>query len=1119
MSQPIWITKAGSIGVIPEGVFYQETMLAATAPEPNTPECTSSSAVTNAIACTSTEGFGPDLSEKEVIFTGSTPFGGLELNTRYYIFEVIDATHFSIATSDSESEPIQLTTDTGSMIAHVSSHVYYKVIAGVLPAGIQCSANGLIIGVPQAIASLQGVPFEVNRDVTSKFTIRAYVENQYTNEIIALRDRTFSITVTGDDFPEFVTPAGSIGTFYDGDQVDLQIEITGDDPGDIIEVRLAGGELPGGLTLSTEGLISGYIVPAPNVDEPPGYDLTPIYTLPYDFIVSAINKNYQFTLEITDGKNSNLRTFTIFVYDRSTLTADDTEITGDDTFITADETTIRAPFLTNALPMDLGRFRSDNYFAYQFIGNDYDTADIGFSITVNEGEGLAPGLTLDPISGWYYGFIPDQGVTELTYSFNIQVYEIDTPTVVSQLYPFTLTITGAIDSEVTWTTPSTLETIENGSTSLLVVEAVNRGGRELKYRLKSGAFNELPQGLTLLPTGEIAGRVTFNTFAVDLGYTTFDRSLSADRQVGSGIVETTFDSSFTFTVNAYAEDTEQILYEVESVTIINGGTGFSSAPVIVFSSPVGAAASTAVVGVVTVGGGAITSVPINDKGSGYTETATYTITGAGTGANLQVNMHATGARDIVSVYKTFTVTVYRAYNQPYQNLYIQAMPPPSDRILIDELLDNENIFVPEYIFRPTDPNFGKSQQVTYDHAYGLAPDALDVYVESLYLNHYWKNLILGNISTAQALDADGNIVYEVVYSNVIDNLVNSAGQSVNKIVTVPYPIIDPGDGSTEIRSVYPNSLVNMRDQVIDTVGQISTKLPLWMTSTQTDGRALGFTPAWVICYTKPNRSRQIAYYIETQFGTQLNRVDFKVDRYILDGLLSRNWDTTTQDWTPQPSLTTFDRFNTSGYTFIGTVDVGTSLAYSDVNRRTLEYISDIGGLDGNISQINGDTIIFVKQEDYDGPPGSDYPTTDDGWQDYLYPFGIGGFDAPGEAFDEAVEVPGSLGDSTINERMAIYTISVDPVSTLVTLTLTTQTEENEFVQITRGNYYRSAQLYYPGSPGPGLTLISWLPLVTVVTDETTFDESSLAFEEPVDMYNPTTAYDKYLVFPKANILV
>jgi hypothetical protein len=132
----------------------------------------------------------------------------------------------------------------------------------------------------------------------------------------------------------------------------------------------------------------------------------------------------------------------------------------------------------------------------------------------------------------------------------------------------------------------------------------------------------------------------------------------------------------------------------------------------------------------------------------------------------------------------------------------------------------------------------------------------------LYENHYWKNLVLGEIETAQAVDpVTGEVVYEVVYSKIIDDLVNVNGDSVAKIVNLPYPIIDPGDGSTVLTQIYPNSLIDMRNQMIDQVGQISTKLPLWMTSKQSNGRILGFTPAWVMCYTKPNRSRQIAYYI------------------------------------------------------------------------------------------------------------------------------------------------------------------------------------------------------------------------------------------------------------------
>jgi hypothetical protein len=120
--------------------------------------------------------------------------------------------------------------------------VYYKMIAGTLPAGVQCTKTGLIEGTPQAIASLQGVPTEVSRDVTSKFAVRAYTEKIVNGvEVIArLADRTFSLTVTGQDAPVFVTPAGNIGTFYDGSPiVPIQVVISSLDPDETTVITVA----------------------------------------------------------------------------------------------------------------------------------------------------------------------------------------------------------------------------------------------------------------------------------------------------------------------------------------------------------------------------------------------------------------------------------------------------------------------------------------------------------------------------------------------------------------------------------------------------------------------------------------------------------------------------------------------------------------------------------------------------------------------------------------------------------------------------------------------------------------------------------------------------------------
>ena len=1159
MSQPIWITPVGSLGSIPEGVFYQNTLLVTTDALPFTPTCTATTAGTNVITCTSTAGLYSDLN---VRFSGTT-FGGIDTNVRYFVLDVISATQFRITDTEFSSTPVALTTDTGTMTTEFKQHVYYSLIAGNLPPGIQCSDNGLIVGVPEALASLQGVPFDVTRSVTSKFTLRAYTENQ-DETIDRIRDRTFTLTVINVNAPVFTSPS-DLGTYYDGDRLDIQIAIDNVGPTTPAVVTLVGGELPGEVSVSGTGLISGYIQPAVNVDQVPGYDLTPDDAYPYDFITSAINKNYQFTLQVTDGINTDLKTFSFYVYDRTTLNASTTQITADNSNITADEGTERRPFIVNSLPENLGTVRGDNYYAHQFIANDYDTPDLKYAISVNIGSGLPPGLAIDPNSGWYYGYIPDQGVTKIEYSFNVVTYQADyvgTPItctattfgtniitcdstsqietgqtivftgtsfggvtasatqvyyvleqvsateftitnnlgsttavplstasgsltanliVASDPYPFTLTISGTANAEVVWFTPSDLGSIENGATSMLVISAENTGGRILKYRLKPGAsiaqlpyayvpgvYNLLPQGLKLLDTGEISGRVTFNTFAVDLGSTTFDATQAVTRNIS--VQETTFDSTFTFTVNAYAEDSQQTLYNVNTITVDDGGSGYSSGnpPVLSFNTPVGASARAATVGEITIVSGVITAVAIDDGGSGYTlsDPAVLSISAGygGSGAEFTAVMRAIGTRDVVSVDKEFTVQVQRAYNKPYQNLLIEAMPPVNDRVMIAELLDNEEIFVPDYIYRIDDPYFGKSHRVIYQHAFGLAPDALETYVLSLYENHYWKNLVLGEISTARAVDpVSGLVVYEVVYSKIIDNLVNTAGASVNKIVNLPYPIIDPADGSTQLTQVYPNSLVNMRDQVIDVVGQISTKLPLWMTSTQTNGRVLGFTPAWVMCYTKPGKSQQIAYYVQTQFQGHLNAIDFKVDRYVMDRTLSRNWDTVTQHWTPTPSLTTFD--------FVPHYEVLGLVVNIDGDGSTVEYqqIARVPDGTGGVGYAIGDQIVVLGSQ-------------------------VGGVDGYNDITVTVQDIDAGGAITIVNvDGQAVITLAVD----------------TEYNNISGTNVV---------GVGVGATF-DFIVSDSPDSVSTTFDGASMQFEAPVDMYDPTDRDDKYLVFPKANILV
>ena len=175
-------------------------------------------------------------------------------------------------------------------------------------------------------------------------------------------------------------------------------------------------------------------------------------------------------------------------------------------------------------------------------------------------------------------------------------------------------------------------------------------------------------------------------------------------------------------------------------------------------------------------------------------------------------------------------------------------------------------------------------------------------------------------------------MYEVVYSEVIDNLVNPQGVSIPSTITWPRQIdLNQGPWYTSmtdiftsysfeqdgqptfytslspgyVRTLYPNSLYNMRNRVASILGQEqdSRLLPLWMTSQQLNGSTLGYTQAWVIAYTKPGFAETVKTNIETQWPYTLNEINFEIDRFSVDKSTTYNYDNTFQPpaWTGLPS--------------------------------------------------------------------------------------------------------------------------------------------------------------------------------------------------------------------------
>ena len=647
----------------------------------------------------------------------------------------------TIAESLFFQRPIEATDPDGGTLS-------YKLIAGRLPEGVQVTSSGLIEGVPQAYVNLRGTPTEVSENVTSTFAIRATSPDG-----LSINDRTFSLTVTGQDVPTFTTPAGSLGNFYDCDNVDITIGFTDVDPNDVVIISVDNGELPPGLTLNkTTGLISGHITAISNLPDgaTSGFDASDFDLYPFDFGSRSINKTYEFTLSITDGKDQNLRTFSMAVASRDSLTADTDDFTADNDILTADLSPLGTPYIKN-YPLaqvgppavaagTIGTFRHDNFFAYRIEGFDCDGDVFEFSIVTGDSSDLPPGLTFDVLTGWLSGFLPDQGATEQTFNFSIIIAKANRPEVQSEPYAYNITVIGSIENAVNWTTGTfitgtelapvySLGNIDNGAVSRLAIKASNPSGRTLQFKLKEGSYpdtggqyNLLPQGLSLLTSGNISGRVSFNTFAIDGATTTFDKDVTT--RLISG--ETTFDKAFDFTVIAYSID------------------------------------------------------------------------------------------GLVSVSRTFRITVDREYNSPYNGIYIKAMPDQDDRTFVKSLIQNTDIIPPSRVYRADDPYFGVATNVIYNHAYSLDTATLEEYVNALTQNHFRKKLILGEIKTAQALNTDGTVEYEVVYSDVIDTGVNKLGESPPQSIKWPVELTVGGvDYPDRLSNETVTAKVGLANQGVD----------------------------------------------------------------------------------------------------------------------------------------------------------------------------------------------------------------------------------------------------------------------------------------------------------------
>ena len=326
-----------------------------------------------------------------------------------------------------------------------------ELISGSLPRGTRLENNMII-----------GTAFEVAVDTVYKFVLRAtQMEN--------FEDRTFVIKIVGPDEPKWQTPegllsAGANGNRYfvlDNEPIDFQLFATDTDlpAGDSLEYFIAEGEgeLPPGLTLSSNGRITGISEPLLSLDKRfkgGQYDTQPYGNLPFDFYnvssngfssyfydsqvydfstatqsLRKLNRYFPFIATVTDGDTFVKRQFQIYLVGDDFLRSDNDIMQAANGVFTADNTYVRAPIWIT--PSDLGFKRANNYLTIplQVLDSPTLTGTVTYILEDFNDDGspsiLPPGMILDSADGYIHGRVPYQPAITRDYKFTVNAIRID----------------------------------------------------------------------------------------------------------------------------------------------------------------------------------------------------------------------------------------------------------------------------------------------------------------------------------------------------------------------------------------------------------------------------------------------------------------------------------------------------------------------------------------------------------------------------------------------------------------------------------------------------------------------------------------------------------------------
>ena len=968
--------------------------------------------------------------------------------------------------------------------------ITFELVAGQLPKGLQVASNGYVSGNPEKIYVLQGVPVSTNKDILNEFTIRA--KNSDDNSIT---DRTFNITITGNFAPQIVTIDNPLGTYLDGTEIRKQLEAI-DLNSDTLTWSISSGSLPPGLELSSDGLISGVIQPAiyNYSTSITGWDNSRWDINPWQFTTIGSNQQYNFTVGVTDGKVMVTQKYTISVYAKNDVRADSIAIYADNVNIYADADQYRPAVL---LTTDLGKFATVNsggYFAFQFEAVDYDVANITYILDTSTGY-TWDSETTSPDENSLNPMDIIDGVGWDMGLWDRNPYVIPPGLVMD---PNTGWLTGYIPYQY-----ETIKTYEFG------VYVYGNNDPENKSPTRQFKLNVL---------GNLDLAVNWTTPS-DLGTV----------KVGS---------VSNLSVEAYAVNGRELTYSLVSgsklpqgLKLLNDGTisGRISFQAMGFDRGK------------TTFDKALAAKFVYPNYTNFDNFYTFTVI-------------ATDFFGQLSSQNTFNIRLDISTYEPYEDLYARCLPTADNRQVIQQIVNNTDIFDPAEIYRPTDPYYGSQLDIRFLVSYGIKASLASDYISAMKARHYNKKFYFGDYKLAQGKDTNGTVLYDVIYVDLIED--TKIYQSVDGIIKNKIPAASTNMNATkakwrnpraknlpqnqvnaassflsnnEIKTndtyylnealnvVVPNDLTLMQMDISSNLeNSYLNSLPEWMVSVQSDGKILGYTSGAPLVYLKPGAGAKALFNIKRFAPFDIKTIPLVIDRYILNNSYTNNFDIATRRFISH-KYTTFDIDKKGFYTYNGKtivpafdVDFIVDRPFNSINGQTIEYILNTGGLDGITYNISQKYLIFGKQEFFEG--WATTPLENDGWE-------ADGNIIPG--YTEKVRT----GNSATNQRGGVWRITVDETN-VVTLNFVKELQPGDIVYViegfSKGNSY---QLYDLSVLNAGYTVPSYTELISSVYQtvtniggqQTTFDSAATIFINNVDTYTLPGAGDKYLKFPKIGV--